>query len=103
MKEPHKDEPNPGMSPVRNSLKDRALTPGENRVESPEDSLETGDGKENLNDETGLNNDFEKSRQPTTPAAVYDGIRDGDRDANDEIYDAGRGNDGIYGDEVDNV
>ena len=49
MKETDKNEPNPGMSPVRNSLKDRALTPDENRVKSLEDPLETGDGKKNSN------------------------------------------------------
>ena len=106
MKETDKNEPNPGMSPVRNSLKDRALTPDENRVKSLEDPLETGDGKKNSNviddDKTHLDNDYEKPHQSTIPSAAYDGIRDGDREANDEIYEARRENDGIYGDEVDN-
>jgi hypothetical protein len=84
-----KDEPGIGKSSGRNPVEDQPLRPDESKAKTPEDPLETDDGGEHINwigdDESALGNNFEKPHLPTTPSAEYDGIRDGDRDANDEI------------------
>ena len=84
-----KDEPNTGRSSGRNPVEDQPLRADESKIKIPGDPLETDDGREHVNwigdDEPVLGNNFEKPHLPTTPSAEYDGIRDGDRDAYDEI------------------
>lgn len=85
----------PGEFPRRrNQVDDDPLQADENKVATPADPLEVDPGKEDINtagdDAPGLGNDYEKPHKRTTPSAEYDGvktdgIRDGDREAFDEI------------------
>ncbi|MEO6723095.1 MAG: hypothetical protein ABIN67_22205 [Ferruginibacter sp.] len=73
----------------RNQVDDKPLQPGKTNIQIPGDPLEIDKGEEDIDrigdDVPGLGNSYEKPHKPTTPSAEYDGIRDGDRQAFDEI------------------
>jgi hypothetical protein len=72
-----------------NQVDDEPLQRNEGNIRSVDDTLETdlgkGDNDRKGDDKPGLAGDFEKPHKATTPSVEYDGIRDGDREAFDEI------------------
>ena len=85
---PNEMQPN-NPSPKRHGIDQDPIPENDERIVIPGDPLEVDPGKdENItigDDDDNLGTSHERPHTTTTPSAFHDGIRDGDRDAFDDI------------------